>query len=576
MTRQPPSLFADSGRTIAPPSASLQEVLDAIERLRQISKASRANMTSSIRTLCKIADREPRFIAADPESLRRLFDTASPGAIGLTARNWANVKSNVRRAARLVGIAPQPTLQQVPLDEAWRDVVALEAHVSHRSALKRFAHFCCARQLSPQEITDETVEQFRLFLDEQSLSKDPERISRNLIAIWNRTVACDRDIQPLNRRGVDRSYTLAWPDLPPGLRQDAAAYFEATTSPARRRRDMAVRQVRTSSAKQYDRMIRRLATAEIQAGVDPNALNDLADLVRTSNLDRGLQFFEDRQGESDGRQAFDMAVMAKKVARDWAKHDPAQIATIAEWCRALRPSRGGMTTRNRERLRQFANMETFFRLAALPDQLASRAAATPLGFKAAMLMQKALAIAILLAAPIRLNNLRHLDRTAHLRQAMSLSNDAWHIELSAQEVKNDRELRLPLPRPTMDLIDLYMSQYQPCLTKQCPSSLLFPGREGRAKSDGGMRKLISNTIRKELGLHMHPHLFRHLAALFFLKAHPGNYETVRQLLGHRSIQTTIEFYAGCETENAFEQFHDLMFKRRNPHAADRWSEPGRL
>lgn len=576
MTKPPSSLSRVTGGMSSHGNASLQDVLDAIDGLHEVSRAAKANMTSSIRTLCKVADREPRFIAADPASLRRLFDTASPGSMGLTPSNWANVKSNVRRAARTVGVAAQRPLQQVPLTEAWLEIVALEAHVSHRSALKRFAHFCCERQLSPRMVDDASIEQFRQFLDERSLSKDPERISRDLMAIWNRTVVPARDVQSLSRRGVDRSYTMTWRDLPRGLRDDAAAYFAATTSPARRRRAMAVRQVRTSTAEQYDRMIRRLATAEIEAGVDPNDLNSLADLVLPANLDRGLQFFEDRQDENEGRQAFDMAVVAKKIARDWAKLDAEAVEQIAGWCRGLRPSRGGMTPRNRERLRQFVNPETFFRLATLPRQLKRRAAAMPLGFKAAMLMQNAVAITILLVAPIRLNNLRHLDRNTHIRQSLSLANNAWHIELPAREVKNDRDLHLPLPREVMELVDLYMTRYQPCLNNGECSSLLFPGRHGNAKSAGEMRRLISLTIRRELGLHMHPHLFRHLAALTYLRAHPGDYETVRQLLGHSSIQTTIEFYASFDTSTACERFHSVVFGRSNASAADRQNETGRV
>ena len=38
----------------------------------------------------------------------------------------------------------------------------------------------------------------------------------------------------------------------------------------------------------------------------------------------------------------------------------------------------------------------------------------------------------------------------------------------------------------------------------------------------------------------------------------GDYETVRRLLGHRDIQTTIKFYCGLETIAATEQFGKLI------------------
>ena len=47
---------------------------------------------------------------------------------------------------------------------------------------------------------------------------------------------------------------------------------------------------------------------------------------------------------------------------------------------------------------------------------------------------------------------------------------------------------------------------------------------------------------------MTAHQFRHAAAAIYLKEHPGQYETVRQLLGHRNIQTTINFYVGLDDD----------------------------
>src|SRR5215471_11169437 len=39
-----------------------------------------------------------------------------------------------------------------------------------------------------------------------------------------------------------------------------------------------------------------------------------------------------------------------------------------------------------------------------------------------------------------------------------------------------------------------------------------------------------------------PHQFRHLVAKLYLDRHPDAFETVRRLLGHKSIETTMRFY----------------------------------
>jgi len=48
------------------------------------------------------------------------------------------------------------------------------------------------------------------------------------------------------------------------------------------------------------------------------------------------------------------------------------------------------------------------------------------------------------------------------------------------------------------------------------------------------------------------------AAAIYLKHRPGEYENVRRLLGHRNIQTTINFYCGLETTQANETFGRII------------------
>jgi hypothetical protein len=58
-----------------------------------------------------------------------------------------------------------------------------------------------------------------------------------------------------------------------------------------------------------------------------------------------------------------------------------------------------------------------------------------------------------------------------------------------------------------------------------------------------------------------------LAAKLFLDAHPGQYETVRQFLGHKSILTTTRFYAGFETKAAAKLYQDVVARRKEAVAA---------
>ena len=55
---------------------------------------------------------------------------------------------------------------------------------------------------------------------------------------------------------------------------------------------------------------------------------------------------------------------------------------------------------------------------------------------------------------------------------------------------------------------------------------------------------------------------RHFAAYTFLKRHPGEYEITRRILGHKSIETTFQFYCGLEAEFAAEKFDQTVLQER--------------
>ena len=87
---------------------------------------------------------------------------------------------------------------------------------------------------------------------------------------------------------------------------------------------------------------------------------------------------------------------------------------------------------------------------------------------------------------------------------------------------------------------------------------LFPGRKGTKRSKVGLGMAIAKTTERELGVRISPHQFRHITGYLYLKACPADYETVRVLLGHKSLQTTIQFYAGMEMSAAAKRYDEVV------------------
>ncbi len=56
--------------------------------------------------------------------------------------------------------------------------------------------------------------------------------------------------------------------------------------------------------------------------------------------------------------------------------------------------------------------------------------------------------------------------------------------------------------------------------------------------------------------------------MFYLEAHPGEYETVRQLLGHTHLKTTTDFYASMNTREAQRLFDNTIQDERDRLSTD--------
>src|SRR5262249_41973452 len=126
------------------------------------------------------------------------------------------------------------------------------------------------------------------------------------------------------------------------------------------------------------------------------------------------------------------------------------------------------------------------------------------------------------------------------------------------DVKNRVDLSFELDAYLTELIDEYIHQFRPTLVRATNDCWLFPGSAGGPKGAHLLGLQITERIGKATGLHITVHQFRHAAAAIYLRYRPGDYETVRRFLGHRSIRTTTNFYCGLETIHATKLFGQIV------------------
>jgi integrase len=137
-------------------------------------------------------------------------------------------------------------------------------------------------------------------------------------------------------------------------------------------------------------------------------------------------------------------------------------------------------------------------------------------------------------------------------------NSNYWLTFPDHDVKNRVKLNYPLEQGVTELIDEYVYDFRPTLLRGRNEDFLFPGLRKGPKGKVSFSGQITKRIYKATGLRMTVHQFRHAAGALILKHRPGEYELVRQLLGHRNVQTTINSYIGLETIQASEIFSKIV------------------
>ncbi len=73
-----------------------------------------------------------------------------------------------------------------------------------------------------------------------------------------------------------------------------------------------------------------------------------------------------------------------------------------------------------------------------------------------------------------------------------------------------------------------------------------------------MSSQFAEFIRRETGLVMNAHLMRGFATGLWVQTNPADFETARQLLGHKSINTTRKFHAHLDQRHSYGRYHKVL------------------
>jgi integrase len=540
---------------------TLADVMGHIQQQHALPQQRRHDLTSAVRTIARLLGQPPSDITADPAAIRQRLLPFTAASAGVSARRWSNLRSLFTAALKLAGVDVVRRRRRETLLPAWQQLLSRIPGNFERFRLFRLASHCSANSIAPEQMDNAVTDGFGADL-RQSLIERPKQVHREACLAWNRaveTVPGWPQVQlqvPQNRC----DYALPVCTYPASFATDLQAYLDHLAG-----NDLFAETARqpASPLTIHDNRLQllQIAAALVLSGRGPASIRSLADLIEVKAAQTALKFFWERKGKRKTEHLHRFALLMVKLAKHWVKVSPEHLEALRQLRKQVNPGTTGMTARNRARLRQFdpANVK---RLVDLPEKIVRRLSVErPPTYNEAIRVQSAVVIAIVLAAPLRVKNLAGLTLDRHFVRGRPGPDSTRHLAIPAHEVKNGADLEFELPDPVCRLIDIYVTRFRPLLAK-APSAFLFPARQGGAKPPAQLALQIQRVIRQEIGLQLNVHLFRHLAAKLFLEAHPGEYETVRLLLGHKSLVTTVRSYCGLEQADAMRRYDAVLGRYR--------------
>jgi integrase len=545
---------------------TLADIMGSVSRAPDLREHRRRGILSALRTVARCLNKVPSDIPGYPGALQKELAEANYLQAGLSKRRWTNVRSLTLTALRVSGANIMPSRwQHSTFSPAWFALRQTCPSHYHLVGLSRFMNFCSSRGVEPAHVDVGTFEQFRENI-ENSLVRNSDLIYRATCRLWDSAHRVS-DAWPafrINLAPLPRQYSLDWSAFPKSLQKDVEAFLSHGGNRDVLSDDYAP-SVKPATTIGRRKALRQMATALANSGKPVNEITKLGILVKPDNAKEILRFFLNRTSGQATEAIYSHACLLRTVARTWVKNVP-DYAKLDKLCRNISSASEkskGMKPRNRARLRQFDSESNIAALLGLSEKLFRLARQQDIGSTAALnYAMYAVAIEILIVAPMRIKNLVNLD----LEKNVILPRDDRHgrvvLTVEGEDVKNGMPLEFELPESSSAMIIAYLREFRPRISSN-PSKWLFPNVRGERRNTVGFGAQISTIIARHTGIEMNPHLFRHFAVKLIEQSRPGSAELARRLLAHTSIATTINSYSENKTAIAHKHYEELIQAKRD-------------
>jgi integrase len=540
---------------------SFADALRAIEQAADLSPQKRSQWTSALRQIAKALDKPMEALPARWTSARFNVERLHHATVGANAKTLANQKSNVKAALRWFCNESDVAPRGVPFTAAWATLRDSIDDYGRKARLSGLMRYCSGCGIAPEEVDNATVDAYFTYRSQTTSLSTNVAARRSVARTWNVCVghSANWPQRKLAEPALQAADGTSWSDFPATLRQDIDDYLLSLQkirkgTNGKRYRPCSAASIRTRRA-ELVAMVRKA----VNTGIPIERFASLTALVHPDVAWPILDAYWRDNGDEPKIFTIELASKLVGLGR-YLSLDQDAIDRLEDLRATLEEHRrGGLTEKNLAVVRKVLTPGVWRSVVNLPARLMrdARASLPYAPIKAALTAQIAVAISILCFAPIRLGNLVAIRIDQNLTKPGGPKSPFW-LSFPHYDVKNRVSLDFSFDDELTELIDEYIHQYRPHLIRGANSDFLFPGASGGPKTANMFSGQITDRIEEVTGLRLTVHQFRHAAAAVYLRYNPGAYEVVKRLLGHRNIQTTINFYCGLETVQANQEFGKII------------------
>jgi integrase len=544
---------------------SFADAAAAIEATTDLSDRTRSHWLCSLRQIGRMMDRPMESIAARWTAARFPIGRLHHARVGANPKTLANHKSNVRAALLWFAAERGVPSRGMPLTPAWEQLRGRLPDRRARSVMSSLMRYCSARGIAPAAVDEAVIDTYMHYRAETTALVCNAAARRSIARVWNRCIdvvegwPAGRLVEPL----IKALEGPAFEDFPEGFRTDVEAYLSQLTRIRRSAKGKRIKPCKPSTIRRCRAELVAAARMAVRIDMPISSIDSLGALLHPDVAEQIIDAYWKADGAEPRIYTIELGQKFLSIARETRCVDEAALERLDDMRASLDAyRRDGLTDKNLAVVRQVLSGNVWTEVINLPRAMMAQARSlrehAPI--KAAVTAQIAVGIAILTFAPVRLGNLVHIRLEENLIKPGGL-NSPYMLVFARYDVKNGADLQFPFDDELTALIDEYIHQFRSSLLRGSNELWLFPGESGDSKDAKTFSGQITQRIEKATGLFLTVHQFRHAAAAIYLKHHPGDYETVRRILGHRNIQTTIRFYCGLETMQANRIFGDIVRKQ---------------